>query len=104
MAGQVVMGGFLGWRIPMLARRAITMAPALLVIALGVNPTQTLVFSQVVLSFALPFAVAPLIYFTSKTEIMGELVNRVWTRRLAWGVAVSIIVLNLALLWQTFAR
>ena len=103
MAGQIVMGGFLGWRIPVLARRAITMAPALVVIALGVNPTQTLVLSQVVLSFALPFAVVPLIYFTSKSEIMGELVNRVWTRRLAWVVAAGIIFLNLMLLWQTFA-
>jgi len=102
LAGQIVMGGFLGWRIPMLARRAITMAPALVVIALGFNPTQTLVLSQVVLSFALPFAIVPLIYFTSKIEIMGELVNRVWTRRLAWLVAAAIILLNVMLLWQTF--
>ncbi len=103
MAGQVVMGGFLGWRIPVLARRAITMAPALAVIALGFNPTQTLVLSQVVLSFALPFAVVPLIYFTSRADVMGDLVNRVWTRRLAWGVTVGIILLNIALLWQTLA-
>ncbi|HZC05562.1 MAG TPA: Nramp family divalent metal transporter [Ktedonobacterales bacterium] len=103
MAGQVVMGGFLGWRIPVLARRAITMAPALLVIALGINPTQTLVLSQVILSFALPFAVIPLIYFTSKSDLMGDLVNRAWTRRLAWGVAAGIILLNITLLWQTFA-
>lgn len=102
MAGQVVMGGFLGWRIPTLVRRAITMAPALVVIALGVNPTQTLVMSQVVLSFALPFAVVPLIYFTSRADVMGELVNAMWTRWLAWGVTAGIIALNLILLWQTF--
>lgn len=102
LAGQVVMGGFLGWRIPMLARRAITMAPALIVIALGINPTQTLVLSQVVLSFALPFAIVPLIHFTSRADIMGDLVNRIWTRRLAWGVTAGVILLNLALLWQTF--
>jgi manganese transport protein len=103
LAGQVVMGGFLGWRIPTWARRTITMAPALLVIALGFNPTQTLVLSQVVLSFALPFAVVPLIYFSSRADVMGELVNRVWTRRLAWVVTAGIILLNIALLWQTFA-
>jgi manganese transport protein len=103
MAGQVVMGGFLGWRIPLFARRAITMAPALIVIALGWNPTQTLVLSQVVLSFALPFAIVPLIVFTSRADIMGELVNRVWTRRIAWVVTTGVILLNLALLWQTFA-
>lgn len=101
LAGQVVMGGFLGWRIPTLVRRLITMAPALIVIALGWNPTQTLVISQVVLSFALPFAVIPLILFTSRADIMGELVNRVWTRRLAWVVTAGIVVLNLALLWAT---
>ncbi|MGH2505134.1 MAG: Nramp family divalent metal transporter, partial [Ktedonobacterales bacterium] len=103
LAGQVVMGGFLGWRIPTFVRRAITMAPALVVIALGVNPTQTLVLSQVALSFALPFAVVPLIYFTSRADVMGDLVNRAWTRWLAWGVMAGIILLNLALLWQTFA-
>ncbi len=102
LAGQVVMGGFLGWRIPTFVRRAITMAPALVVIALGLDPTRTLVLSQVALSFALPFAVVPLIYFSSRADVMGDLVNRAWTRRLAWGVTAGIILLNLALLWQTF--
>lgn len=102
MAGQVVMSGFLGWNIPLFVRRAFTMTPALIVIALGWNPTQTLVLSQVVLSFALPFAVVPLILFTSRADIMGELVNRAWTRRLAWGVTVGVILLNLFLLWQAF--
>ena len=102
MAGQVVMSGFLGWNIPLFVRRAITMTPALIVIALGWNPTQTLVLSQVVLSFALPFAIVPLILFTSRADIMGELVNRPWTRRLAWVVTAGVIFLNLFLLWQTF--
>jgi manganese transport protein len=103
LAGQVVMGGFLGWNIPTWARRAITMAPALVVIALGFNPTQTLVLSQVALSFALPFAIVPLIYFSSRVDVMGDLVNRVWTRRLAWAVTAGVILLNITLLWQTFA-
>ena len=103
LAGQVVMGGFLGWRIPTWVRRTVTMAPALLVIALGFDPTQTLVLSQVALSFALPFAVIPLIYFTSRADVMGGLVNRAWTRRLAWVVTAGIILLNLTLLWETFA-
>ncbi|MGH2501994.1 MAG: Nramp family divalent metal transporter, partial [Ktedonobacterales bacterium] len=102
LAGQVVMGGFLGWRIPTAVRRLITMAPALIVIALGWNPTQTLVLSQVVLSFTLPFAIVPLIIFSSRAEVMGELVNRAWTRRAGWAVTVGVIALNLALLWQTF--
>lgn len=102
MAGQIVMGGFLGWRIPVLVRRLLTMAPALVVIALGWNPTYTLVVSQVVLSFALPFAIAPLIVFTSRADIMGALVNRAWTRRLGWAVMAAIVLLNLFLLWQTF--
>ncbi len=103
LSGQVVMGGFLGWRIPTMLRRVITMAPALIVIALGFNPTQTLIWSQVALSFALPFAIVPLIYFTSRADIMGDLVNRVWTRRLTWAVTVGIVLLNAVLLWQTFA-
>lgn len=102
MAGQVVMEGFLGWRIPIWARRLITMAPALIVIALGVDPTQTLIMSQVALSFALPFAVAPLVYFTSRKDIMGGLVNNPITRWLAWGVAAVIVALNMGLLAQTF--
>jgi manganese transport protein len=102
MAGQVVMEGFLGWRTPIWARRLITMAPALVVIAIGVDPTQTLILSQVALSFALPFAVAPLVYFSSRKDIMGGLVNRPATRWLAWAVAGVIIALNMGLLAQTF--
>lgn len=102
MAGQVVMEGFLGWRIPIWLRRLITMAPALIVIAIGVDPTRTLVLSQVALSFTLPFAVVPLVYFTSRKDIMGGLVNAPWVRWLAWGVTAVIIALNAGLLLQTF--
>src|SRR5204863_49712 len=75
-AGQVVMQGFINRRIPLLLRRLITMAPALIVLALGLNPTKSLVLSQVVLSFGIPFALVPLVLLTSKREVMGELVNR----------------------------
>ncbi|MGH2516059.1 MAG: Nramp family divalent metal transporter, partial [Ktedonobacterales bacterium] len=101
-AGQVIMEGFLGWRIPVWLRRAITMLPALLVIAIGVDPTTTLVLSQVVLSFVLPFAIVPLIYFTSRRDVMRNLVNSRFTRILGWGVAGGIVVLNIVLLYTTF--
>ena len=101
-AGQVIMEGFLGWRIPVWLRRAITMLPALVVIAIGVDPTMTLVISQVVLSFVLPFAIVPLLYFTSRRDIMRGLVNRRVTKVLGWGVAAGIVVLNIVLLYTTF--
>ncbi len=102
MAGQVIMDGFLGWHIPVWLRRAITMIPALLVIGIGVDPTATLVLSQVVLSFVLPFAIIPLLYFTNKRDVMGALVNRPLTRVLGWAAAVVIITLNVVLLYATF--
>ena len=102
LAGQIIMEGFLGWRIPIWARRLITMAPALIVIALGVDPTRTLILSQVALSFTLPFAIIPLIYFTARRDIMKSLVNRRVTSALGWLVAATIIVLNGLLLYQTF--
>jgi manganese transport protein len=102
LAGQVIMDGFLGWKIPIWLRRAITMLPALIVIAIGVNPTYTLVLSQVALSFVLPFAVIPLMYFTTRRDVMGDMVNRRWTTILGWIVTTIIISLNLFLLYQTF--
>lgn len=102
LAGQVIMDGFLGWRIPIWLRRLVTMLPALVVIAIGVDPTATLVLSQVVLSFVLPFAVLPLLYFTNRRDVMGALVNRTGTRVLGWLVGAAIIVLNAVLLYQTF--
>jgi manganese transport protein len=100
-AGQVVMQGFINRRIPLLARRLITMTPALVVLGLGLDPTKSLVISQVVLSFGIPFALIPLVLLTSKREVMGELVNRRVTTIAASVVASLIIALNVFLLWQT---
>lgn len=101
MAGQVIMQGFLHRRIPVWLRRLVTIAPSLLVIYLGLDPTRTLVLSQVVLSFALPFAIIPLILFTRRRDLMGVLVNRRLTTILAVIVAAVIIALNIFLLYQT---
>ncbi len=102
-AGQVVMQGFIARSIPLALRRAITMAPALIVLAIGVNPTDALVISQVVLSFGIPFALVPLVLLTRRPDIMGSLVNRRITTVSAWIVAVLIIALNAFLLVQTIA-
>jgi manganese transport protein len=102
MAGQVIMQGFLHTEIPVWLRRLITMLPSLLVIFLGFDPTRTLVISQVVLSFGLPFAIIPLILFTRRKDIMGSLVNRRFTSVLAMLVAAVILVLNFYLLFVTF--
>ena len=102
MAGQVVMQGFIRRRIPLFVRRAITLAPALLVLAIGVNPTDALVGSQVVLSFGIPFALVPLLIIASKREVMGELVNPRWLSALAGVLAALIIALNVFLLQQVF--
>jgi manganese transport protein len=101
LAGQVIMQGFVRRHIPVWLRRAVTMLPALLVIAFGIDSTRTLVLSQVVLSFALPFAVVPLVLFTSRRSLMGELVNRRPTVVLASVVAGLVVALNLYLLIRT---
>jgi manganese transport protein len=103
MAGQVIMQGFLRRHIQPWLRRLVTMAPALLVIALGLDPTRTLVISQVVLSFGLPFAVIPLVLFTRRRQLMGVLVNGRLTAALAWLAAAIIIMLNIYLLLQIFS-
>jgi manganese transport protein len=102
MSGQVVMQGFIRRRIPLWVRRLVTMVPAFVVIAIGLDPLRTLVLSQVVLSFGIPFALIPLVMFTSKREIMGVLVNRRLTVAAAWGIAALISGLNIFLLAQTF--
>jgi len=102
MAGQVIMQGFLHWEIPVWIRRLVTMIPSLIVIAIGLDPSRTLVISQVLLSFGLPFAIIPLVRFTSQKKIMGVLVNRKFTTILAAGVAALIVVLNGYLLYSTF--
>jgi manganese transport protein len=99
-AGQVVMQGFINRRIPLFLRRAATMTPALIVLAVGLDPTRTLVLSQVVLSFGIPFALVPMIILTSRRSIMGALVNTRATSILASFVAAVIIGLNLFLIQQ----
>jgi manganese transport protein len=101
MSGQVIMQGFLRRRIPIWVRRLVTMLPALFVIAAGWDPTRTLVISQVVLSFGLPFALVPLVRFTSRPEVMGVLVNRRITSVAATLVTGAIVALNAFLLYQT---
>jgi len=103
LAGQVVMQGFIRRRIPLFLRRFITMIPALVVIALGVNATSALVVSQVVLSFGIPFALIPLVVFSRNRELMGALVNRRITTFAASVVAGLIIALNVVLLYLTFS-
>jgi manganese transport protein len=101
MAGQVMMQGFLDWEIPVWVRRLVTMVPSMIVIFIGFDPTRTLVISQVLLSFGLPFAVIPLVIFTSQKKIMGVLTNRKATTLLAWGVAGIIVALNFYLIYTT---
>jgi len=98
MSGQVVMQGFLHRQIPVFARRAITMIPALIVIGVGFNPTKALVLSQVFLSFGIPFALVPLLVFTGNRKLMGPLVNRRPVMLAAGFVAAVIIGLNVYLL------
>jgi manganese transport protein len=102
MAGQVVMQGFIRRRIPIFLRRAITLAPALVVLGIGLNPTDALVGSQVVLSFGIPFALVPLLMIAAKESVMGELVNPRWLSVFAGTLAAMIIGLNVFLLQQVF--
>ena len=102
LAGQVVMQGFIDRQIPVLVRRLVTMIPAFIVIALGLDPTRTLVISQVVLSFGIPFALIPLVYFTSRRDLMGVLVNRRVTTVGASLIATIIVSLNVFLLADAF--
>ena len=102
MAGQVVMQGFIERQIPLFLRRAITLAPALLVLAIGLDPTDALVGSQVVLSFGIPFALVPLLIIAANEEVMGDLANPRWLSALAGVLASLIIALNVFLLFQVF--
>jgi manganese transport protein len=103
LAGQVVMQGFIRRRIPIFLRRTVTMAPAFVVIGLGADPSRTLILSQVILSFGIPFALVPLVWFTSKRSLMGVLVNHRITTVVAVVVAAIIVGLNVFLLTQAFA-
>ena len=102
MAGQMIMQGFVGFRIPVIARRLVTMIPAFIVVWLGVNSTDALVISQVVLSFALPAPVIALLMFTRRKDIMGAFANSRLTNIAAVVGTVAILTLNVILLMQTF--
>jgi len=102
MAGQVILEGFLHVRMSIFLRRLITMVPALVVIAWGLDPLRILILSQVALSFCLPFALVPLIWLTRRADVMGPLANRGATNGLAYLSSVVIIGLNVLLLYQTF--
>ncbi len=102
MAGQVIMQGFLQREIPAWVRRLVTMVPSLIVIFIGLDPTRTLVISQVLLSFGLPFAIIPLVMFTRRRDLMGVLTNGRLTNILAAISAGVVVFLNVYLLYQTF--
>ena len=102
MAGQMIMQGFIRFRIPILVRKLVTMIPAFVVVALGANATNALVISQVVLSIALPLPMISLLIFTSRRDVMGQFVNS----RLTFGAAlvgtIVVMLLNIFLILQTF--
>src|SRR5215207_3551951 len=102
LSGQVVMQGFINRRIPLWLRRLITMLPALVVLGVGLNPSRSLVLSQVVLSFGIPFALIPLLIFCRNRNVMGTLVNHRLTTTIATVVVTLIVSLNVFLLYQTF--
>ncbi|GGO24728.1 Nramp family divalent metal transporter [Micromonospora parathelypteridis] len=99
-AGEVIMQGFLRRRVPLLLRRLVTLLPALAVLAIGLDPTRSLVLSQVILSFGIPFALIPVVAFTRRRDLMGNLVNHPLTTAAASLVAVLVVALNAFLLWQ----
>jgi manganese transport protein len=100
-AGAVVMDGLLQRRVPLLLRRVGTLIPALIVLAIGVNPTTALVLSQVVLSFGIPFALIPLVILTARPSVMGAAVNHRTTTLIALLVVTAVLILNAVLLYLT---
>ena len=102
MAGQMIMQGFVGFRIPVFIRRLVTMVPAFFVVGLGIDSTNALVMSQVVLSIALPVPMIALLIFTQRRDIMGVFANGPLTRLAAWGGTALVLSLNTILLLQTF--
>lgn len=102
LSGDIIMQGFIRYRIPLYLRRFITIIPPMIIIISGVNATAALVWSQVVLSFGIAFALVPLIMFTSNKHLMGVLTNRKWVTSLAWVIAVLVIALNLFVIYDSF--
>jgi NRAMP (natural resistance-associated macrophage protein) metal ion transporters len=103
MSGETVMDGFVNVKISTYVKRLITMAPAMVIIGLGVNPMRALILSQVCLSFALPAAVIPMLIITGREKIMGTFVNKPFTKIVGWVIASAIICLNMLLLYITFS-
>jgi manganese transport protein len=102
MAGQMIMQGFVGFRIPIWLRRVITMAPAFVVVGYGVNATKALVVSQVVLSIALPLPMIALLIFTGRRDLMGAFANSSLTAAVALLATAVVLALNCVLIAQTF--
>jgi manganese transport protein len=102
-AGQIVMAGFMNWRIPLLLRRGLTMLPSLAVLALAVNTSQALVLSQIVLSFGIPFALVPLLLVTRDRRVMSDMTNRRLTNTVMLLITVTITGLNTYLLYNTLS-
>jgi len=100
-AGAEIMHGLLRVRIPLLARRLVTLVPALAILAVGVDPTLALIISQVVLSFGIPFALIPLVSLTAKRDVLGAYRNRTWTTAAGILASVFLVALNGLLLWLT---
>jgi manganese transport protein len=100
-AGAMIMQGLIHRSVPMLARRLVTLCPAVAILALGLDPTRALVLSQVVLSFGIPFAVLPLVRLTSNRDLMGHDANHPVTTVVGWSVGVMITLLNVVLIWLT---
>lgn len=97
-AGSVIMGGLLNLQVPLLVRRAVTLIPALIVLAIGFDPTRALVLSQVVLSFGIPFALIPLVWLAGSRARMGEFVNATWLRWVGWAATTAIVAINVVLI------
>lgn len=102
LSGDIIMQGFIRYRIPLYLRRFITIIPPMIIIISGINATEALVWSQVVLSFGIAFALVPLIMFTSNKRLMGVLTNRKWVTALAWLIAILVIALNLFVIYDSF--
>src|SRR5208283_1620332 len=101
-AGQIILKGFLKRRIPLWLRRLITMVPSFVIILAHFDPTQSLVLSQVVLSFSLPLTLIPLVMFTGRKDLMGNLVNRAAAKSITVLIVAVVIALNVYLLYGTF--
>jgi manganese transport protein len=102
MAGEVILNGFVGFDIPISARRLITMLPGMGILLAGVNPMEALVYSQVILSFALPAAIIPLMLVTNNAKIMGNFKNKLVTNTFGWLIVSLILAMNIVLLYFTF--